>query len=227
MPVTSSPSAFADALQDAVERGFAAMGVVHALVAGALSRDTLVGYAARYYAELRTFIDVKLPERLRLCPYGATRAKEFFARAYVEEQGHFRPGEDHASLFRRLCDALEISPGALEDETRRYARRFRYLRELEPSAPAMVRELAIAYAWESAAPALGQTLARALGHHYGVPAAALEFFELHRAVDREHSAEALRVLRAYADRPELQQLALGAIAETLDLRNYFEPEGPG
>ena len=220
----AAASSFAEDLRRALARGFARMDVVHALAAGRLARETLARYAARYYAELRTFIDLKLPERLRLCPYGATEAKRFFARAYVEEQGLFRPGEDHASLFRRLCDALAIAAAVLEDEVRRYARRFDYLRALEPSPEAMVRELAIAYAWESAAPVLGQSLASALRRHYAVPASALVFFELHHAVDREHSAEAERVLLAYADTPELRRLALAAIAETLDLERYFGPD---
>lgn len=217
----SASDAFADRLRSEIARGFAAMDIVHALVAGRLDRRRLARYAARYYAELRTFIDLKLPERLRLCPYEAADAKAFFARAYVEEQGHFRPGEDHASLFGRVCAALEIPAARLADEARRYARRFRYMRELEPSVEAMVRELAITCAWESAAPALGGTLMAALDRHYGVPRDALHFFALHREVDREHSAEALAVLCRHTTTAALEAVALAAARETLDLRHYF------
>jgi pyrroloquinoline quinone (PQQ) biosynthesis protein C len=206
---------------DAVMRGLAAMPIVPAILDGTLERDALRRYAARYYAELRTFIDVKIPERLRLCPHGAARAKAFFARAYAEEQGQFRLGEDHASVFGRVCRALDLTTEELEEETKRYAARFRYLRDLEPSWRAMVRELAIAYAWESAAPVLGMAIASALEWHYAVPAEALRFFSLHAAADRAHSAEALQVLLAYADGPELVAVALAAIDETLHLEHYF------
>ncbi len=209
------------ALRNAVMRGLAEMPVVTAILDGTLAPGTVRRYAARYYAELRTFIDVKIPERLRLCPHDAVRAKEFFARTYVEEQGRFRAGEDHASVFRRVCHALDLTTDVLEEETGRYAVRFRYLRELEPSRGAMVRELAIAYAWESAAPMLGLAIASALERHYAVPPDALRFFSLHEAADRAHSAEALEVLLAYADRPELVAVALAAIDETLDLERYF------
>lgn len=208
------------ALREAVARGLAAMPVVPAILDGTLAPATLRRYAARYYAELRSFIDLKLPERMRLCPYGASRAKEFFARAYVEEQGSFRPGEDHASLFGRLCAGLGLTTDELEEETRRYAPRFRHLRESEPSLRVMVRELAIAYAWESAAPVLGLAVARALARHYAVPATALGFFTLHDAADRAHSAEALRVLLTYVAGPELTAVALAAIRGTLDLERY-------
>jgi hypothetical protein len=220
--VSAATHDLAARLAGAVARGFAGMDLVHALTAGTLGRAHLARLAARYYAELRTFLDVKLPERLRLCPYEARDAKAFFARAYVEEQGHFRRGEDHASLFRRLCDALAVPADALEREVRDYARRFRHLRDLEPSPEAMVRELAVAYAWESAAPALGDAVADALCRHYALPADAVRFFALHVAVDREHSAEARDVLLAHATTPALAAIALAAVAETLDLRRYFE-----
>lgn len=208
-------------LREAVRRGLAAMPIVPAILDGTLGRGALRRCAARYYAELRTFIDVKLPERLRLCPHDAVRAKEFFARAYAEEQGQFRAGEDHASVFARVCHAFGLTPDALEGEVERYATRFRHLRDLEPSRHAMVRELAIAYAWESAAPVIGLAIAGALERHYAVPKEALGFFALHDVADRLHSAEALRVLLAYADSPELVAVALAAIDETLDLARYF------
>ena len=209
--------AFVAALRRAVARGLAATRPLHALLAGRLDRPTLALWAARYYGELRVFLDVKLPERLRLCPYEAMLAKQLFARAYVEEQGGFRAGEDHATLFRRLCDALDVPAALLAAETHRQACRFAYLRALEPSEETLVRELAVTYAWESAAPVVGRALAAALAHHYGVPADALAFFTLHESVDRAHSAACLRVLLVHARTEALRALALATVGETLDL----------
>jgi pyrroloquinoline quinone (PQQ) biosynthesis protein C len=220
--VSTPPRDFAEALSRAVEDGIAGMEAAHAVIRGALTPAALRRFAARYYGELRTFLDVKLPERLRLCGYGAADAKELFAHAYVEEQGHFRPGEDHASLFAEVCSALGNTPTVLEGEAVRHARRFAYMRLLEPAPCTLVRELAITYAWESVAPALGLAVAQALERHYAVPGAALRFYAVHDAVDREHSAAARRVLLAHATTADLRLDAIAAVREALDLSVYLE-----
>lgn len=213
---------FDTALDEHLERGFAGMRAVHAIVAGRVDRATLTRWAARYYAELRCFLDVKLPERMRLCPYDAHDAKALFAEAYAEEQGRFRPGEDHASLFGRLCTALGLGRDALEAETARYALGLAPLRAAEPSRAMLVRELAITCAWENAAPLVGGALAEALARHYGIGEGALGFFVLHERVDRVHGAAARRVLARHVDTPALARLALATVDEALHVQPLLD-----
>src|SRR5262245_47826725 len=53
---------------------------------------------ARMYAETRLFIDVRLPERLRLCPASARSARRYLWENYGDEAGSFVPGRDHVAL---------------------------------------------------------------------------------------------------------------------------------
>ena len=197
------------------------MGLFRAVLEGRLSRQQLRTAARRYYAEIRTFVDLKLPERLRLCPAGALPARRFLVRIYAEEHGDFEPGRDHPALWARFCHALGIGEQELEEETRAYAPRFHYLREREPCREHMLTELATMAAWESVAPHFAQLPLTALREGYGIAEEALEFFRVHREADAAHSRAALKVLALYADTEAQREHALRVIEETLDLDGYF------
>ena len=206
-----------DRIDTAVQR----MGLFQAVLEGRLSHPQLRAAARRYFAEVRTFVDLKLPERMRLCPGSALGARRFLARIYAEEHGDFEPGRDHPALWARFCHALDIGERELEEEVRAYAPRFHYLREREPCREHMLTELATMAAWESVAPHFAQLTLTALRESYGIAEEALEFFRVHREADAAHSRAALKVLALYADTEAQREHALRVIEETLDLDGYF------
>ena len=212
---------FENLVNERIDTAVGQMGLFQDVVRGRLSRPQLRTAARRYYAEVRTFVDLKLPERLRLCPSDALRARRFLAEIYTEEHGNFEPGRDHPALWARFCHALGIGERALEDEYRSYSARFRYLREREPSRENLVTELATMAAWESVVPRLARLPIQSLREAYGIAEDALEFFRVHQQADAAHSRAALDVLSVYADSPELRKHSLGVIEETLDLEGYF------
>ena len=212
---------FENLVNERIDSAVRQMGLFQAVAKGQLSRPQLRTAAQRYYAEVRTFVDLKLPERLRLCPSDALRARRFLAEIYAEEHGNFEPGRDHPALWARFCHALGIGERELEDEYRSYSARFRYLREREPSYKNLVTELATMAAWESVVPRLTRLPIQSLRETYGIAEDALEFFRVHQQADVTHSRAALDVLSVYADSPELREHALGVIEETLDLEGYF------
>lgn len=197
------------------------MGLFRAVLEGRLSRQQLRTAARRYYAEIRTFVDLKLPERMRLCPGSALRARAFLARIYAEEHGDFEPGRDHPALWARFCHALDIGERELEEETRAYAPRFHYLREREPCRKHLVTELATMTAWESVVPRFSRLPLSSLRERYGIAEEALEFFRVHQQADAAHSRAALEILTRYANTPALREHSLRVIEETLDLESYF------
>jgi len=208
-------------LSTRIDAAIQRMGLIEAVVEGRLPRRELASAARRYYAEVRTFVDLKLPERMRLCPPDAIHARQFLARIYVEEHGEFVPGQDHPALWARFCGALGLAERELEAEVRAYAPRFHYLREREPSREHLVTELATMSAWESVVPRLAGLHYTALRETYGIPEEALEFFRVHRQADAGHARAAMKVLGTYADTPTLRELALQAATETLELGGYF------
>ena len=212
---------FEKRVSERIDNAVKQMGLFQDVIEGRLSRLQLRTAAQRYYAEVRTFVDLKLPERLRLCPADALRARRFLAEIYAEEHGDFEPGRDHPALWARFCHALGIGERELEEEYRIYSARFRYLREREPSRENLVTELATMAAWESVVPRFERLPIESLRNRYGIAEEALEFFRVHQQADASHSRAALDVLSVYADTPELRDHALGVIEQTLDLEGYF------
>ncbi len=197
------------------------VALVNSIASGALPPGELVGCARRHYAEVRTFIELKLPERLRLCPPHAYSAKRFFWEIYREEHGDFVDGRNHAELFKPVCHKLGISDDELEAEFNSYWPHYRWMLAAEPSHQIMVRELAVSYAWESFIINLGPGLTAALRSHYGFTDRELLYFKLHSSVDDEHSAAALDTLSEYVTDERLEGWATEAITDSLLRRNYF------
>ncbi len=216
-----SDAAFIQEAQEAIEAGIGRMGFFWSIVERKASQDELRAIASRYYAEIRTFIDLKLPERMRLCPLSALEARKFFWRIYRDEHGEFETGRDHPSLWKKFCRELGIEDAELENQYHAYARKFEYMRKLEPSEENMVTELATMAAWESVVPVFASAPYEALRDHYGISDDGLEFFTLHQDVDGFHSKAALEMLARFASTRKLQDHALRAIEQTLRLDSYF------
>lgn len=187
-----------------------------------LNLDETKQLARRHYAEIRTFIDLKLPARMRLCPHDAYRAKKFFWSIYREEQGDFKPGRSHAEVFKLFCAGVGLSDAELYAEYSGYWPNYQYLLDEPPSLEALVRELAVSYAWESIILRIAGPLTRTLNTiatTHRLTAEQLSYFPDHIEVDQEHGALALEVLNHYASTEALQELSLTAIRKTLVERN--------
>jgi pyrroloquinoline quinone (PQQ) biosynthesis protein C len=198
------------------------MPILDAILNGTLSSSDLRKLAARHYAEVRTFIELKLPERIRICPRQAYSAKRFFVNIYCEEQGNFYPGADHAEMFKLVCYKLGLSDQELEVEFKSYWPRYKYLLAAQPSYEALARELAISYAWESFIIKAGRGFAAALSRDYGLTVKDLIYFTVHSSVDEKHSNDALELVAEYVTDEALAQVALDAITDTLVTNNYLK-----
>jgi len=210
---------FVKEIKDHTEECYKQIDVINAILAGELNMQEMRKIAKRHYAEIRTFLDVKIPERMRLCPSHAHAAKQYFWYLYREEHGFFKPGEDHADLFKPLCYSLGLSDQELEEEFNSYWPHYKYLFELTPSIEVLVQELAISAAWESFSPVVAPMIISAL-EKYGITDG-FEYFTLHYEVDKRHGDQAYKTLNEYVTSADLQKIAMEAISKSLVEDNYF------
>jgi pyrroloquinoline quinone (PQQ) biosynthesis protein C len=211
---------FADALSQLMLRCHAEAPTVQKLLDGTLKREELFRVVVNQYAEIRTFVDFLLPERMRLCPHDAYSARKYFWYLYQEEQGDFVPGKNHAEIFIPVADQLKVPREALQKAYERHLPRYFYMMDIQPSRKALVRELAISYAWESFLAILGGQVNEAVQKHYGLTD--ISYFTEHSDVDPGHCEQSLAILSEYADTPELHQLSFAAIRETLVTKLYLD-----
>ncbi|MCB0279432.1 MAG: iron-containing redox enzyme family protein [Calditrichaeota bacterium] len=194
---------------------------INSVLSGEISKENLRNIAKRHYAEIRTFLDIKIPERMRLCPPNAYSAKQYFWYLYREEQGFFKPGENHAELFLPACYALGLSDEELEKEYQAYWPHYKYMFNLTPSTDVFIRELAISTAWESFSPIVGPHLIKAL-KKYDIGDDGLKYFTLHYEVDQRHGNQAYKTLSDYVINTDLQSIAMDAISDSMLKNNYFD-----
>ena len=209
-------------IQEHINNCYQRMPLVNAVLSGSLPKDVLRRHAKRHHAEIRTFIDFKLPERMRLCPTEAITAKKYFSELYIAEQGNFIPGQNHADMFKPVCYKLSISDDELEEEYQSYWPRYRSMLVEHPSYEILVRELSISCAWESLLAKIGGSLIASLKNIYGFTGKDLIYFSSHSEVDQQHSEEACKILQSYISDDHLEQLSLSAITDTLLEKSYFD-----
>jgi len=208
-------------LKSTLEASLRSMEVIPAMVAGSLSREDLQYVALNQYGEIRSFIDVKLPARLYICPHDAMSAKKYFHYLYAEEQGFFGKEPNHAELFIPVCTDLGIDRVQLEAYYKKYEQYCFHLFKKEATVANLVEQLAISYAWETVTPFLGKSTLEAFQRNYDFSETAMRYFELHFAVDTDHANEAERVLREYCTTDVLYEIAEGAIKSTLGSDLYL------
>jgi hypothetical protein len=202
-----------------VENALESAPVLAALRHGELPAGDPTRLVVRHYAEVRTALDFKLPNRLRLCPADAYVAKKFFWRLYAEEQGDFDPNQNHASLFAGFCRRLGVTDEDMETEFQAYWPHYRYMLTDEPSHEVLVRELTISCVWESVILRLGSAYLSAIGQAFDLDAEALRYFTVHQTADAHHSVAALKVLRHYASTMADLELVRATIHDTLVTAN--------
>ncbi|GAB6987908.1 iron-containing redox enzyme family protein [Nocardioides pyridinolyticus] len=192
--------------------------IIRDIANGTVDLRDLPFIARRHYAEVRTFIDVKLPSRLRICPFEDYRAKAYFSALYVEEQGEFQPGRNHAHLFATFCQAIGLTEQELVAEFEGYWPNYSYLLMAPPSESLVLNELAISYSWESMirriAEPLQQVLAKIAGER-SISDNDLEYFPGHIELDEEHEQMAREALANYATTDERRAFIIEATRRTL------------
>ena len=209
-------------IQEHINNCYQRIPLVNAMLSGSLPKNVLRRHAKRHHAEIRTFIDFKLPERMRLCPTEAIAAKKYFSELYIAEQGNFIPGQNHADMFKPVCYKLSISDNELVEEYQSYWPRYRSMLVEYPSYEILVRELSISCAWESLLASLGGSLIASLRTTYGFTDKDLIYFCSHSEVDKQHSDNACKILQSYITDEHLEQLSLTAITDTLLEKSYFD-----
>lgn len=202
-------------LQDLLQAYEGRLPVINAVVAGSPPPEQLRAMGARLYAEARSALQVKIPERLRLCPLELGEVRRFWCHILAEESGDFQKGQDHGSLIAITCRALGTSQEQLDVEYEHYLPRLDAIRREPPSLKATLRELTRMYVEEAVLAREANKLGDALRDHYGIPEEALYYFRLHAVADIEHSNAALDELTRYATTAELKDLVVRTAQEAL------------
>jgi pyrroloquinoline quinone (PQQ) biosynthesis protein C len=190
--------------------------VVEAICAGTLPLEMLRRIGARQYAEARAAIQVKFPERLRICPIEAGEARRYWCQQLIEESGDFEAGCDHGSLLAPAFMALGGTQQELDDEYERYLPRVSYLRESPLSLELTLREAAQLYIEEAVFVGEANRIGDALRDHYGVPEGAVRYFRVHAVLDAQHSANGLDMLVSTATSQAQKRLVLETAASALE-----------
>lgn len=192
------------------------LSIIEAIVSGELPQEQLKALGGRLYAEARAALQVKIPERIRLCPLEAGAARRFWWKILAEESGDFEPGQDHASLLARVCVAFGMSQQGLDSEYEDYLPRLDAIRQEPPSIGATLREMTRMYIEEAVFAREAGRIADSLRDHYEISENALYYFRLHTDMDVEHSNAALDQIILYAKTPELQHVVINTAKDSLE-----------
>jgi pyrroloquinoline quinone (PQQ) biosynthesis protein C len=196
--------------------------ILSRIVQGKLGPHEVQAVARRHYAEVRTFIDIKLPSRLRLCPHDESRAKSYFSSLYIEEQGNFVPGANHAHIMADFCISIGIESSALEREFEGYWPNYRSILLEPPSIGAMVRELAVSYTWESMIHRVAEPLRILVDRassDYGLTEHQKRYFPGHLDADEDHQDLARDTLAFYSNNQTNRELIEASVRRTLLAEN--------
>lgn len=214
--MTSAEESLRTELRAKLESCYERLPLMQRLAQGELEGEELHLLLLNHYCDARAFIDIKLPARMYLCPRGATNGRRYFWHLYEEENGNFGETPDHAEMFRAVCRDIGISDERLDAYYERYAKIWTPMFQREPSYEAMVKELAISFAWESITPKYGGRFLPTFRDIYGVSEEGMRFFSLHNSVDEEHAQFAEDVVVEYAaGSAELSAIAIDAVEEAL------------
>jgi len=162
---------------------------------GELSREALRDYAEQYYHHVAAF-PTYLSAVHAKCDDQPMR-KQLLANLIDEEAG----SPNHPELWKRFANALGVDDLDLattdeQPETRNLIDTFRSV----CGNGATAAGLAALYAYESQIPAICESKIDGLKKHYGfTDPKAYEYFSVHLEADREHSAAERKLLSAYVN----------------------------
>jgi pyrroloquinoline-quinone synthase len=160
---------------------------------GELTQEDLRHYAAQYYQWV-----LAMPTWISSTHANAPTLdmRQALLENLMDEE---RGPENHPELWLRFCDALGLDRAAVQatqmlPETRDAIAAMRRVCRDEPAAAG----LAALYAYESQQPEVMKTKREGLRDRYGVTAGH-DYFEVHEALDVEHSAQERELLERYAE----------------------------
>jgi pyrroloquinoline-quinone synthase len=162
---------------------------------GELSKDALADYARQYYHHVAAF-PTYLSAVHSKCDDQATR-KQLLINLIDEEAG----SPNHPELWLKFADGLGVSDVDMRTtekrlETENLIETFRSACRDRSTAEG----LAVLYAYESQIPAICESKIDGLKKHYGfTDPEHYRYFSVHREADREHSAAERKMLGAYID----------------------------
>ena len=185
------------------------------IISGQLEVPVLRALGMRLYAEARGALQIKLPERIRICPLEAVKIRRLWWHLLEEESGNFEPGKHHAALAAEMCYSIGVSQAELNDAYAEYVPTLGGIRSEPVSIEVTMRELSQMYVDEVILCRESNRLADALHRHYGIREEPLHYFRLHAVMDVEHSNAALDVIAECADSSHLQRLVIERATECL------------
>lgn len=197
-----------EALQILLAQHIGKLPIIEAICSGRMSRDQVRAIAVRQYAETRVALQVKLPERLRICPISAEVARSYWCQQLADESGGFERGHDHATLFAPICIALGATQEECDSAYQAHLPRVSYLCESPVSMELTLCEATSVFVEESVLSRDANRIGNALREFYDVPEETLLYFRLHAEVDIAHSAAALEMLNSCAKTQAQKELVL-------------------
>jgi len=185
--------------------------------AGELTADHLRGYAAEYYHH-----EYAYPQYLSAVHTNTPdlAARQLLLENLVDEE---RGEENHAELWLRFCDALQMDRSEVVDgkplaSTCRLVTTFREIAQERP----YYEGLASLYTFESQIPEVARTKAAGLQKWYGIKAKrGLQFFTVHQEADVWHSEAERKLLQQAAETTRAQQGIALAVDRSLGALDGF------
>jgi pyrroloquinoline-quinone synthase len=169
---------------------------------GELSKEALTDYAQQYYHHVAAF-PTYLSAVHAKCDDQATR-KQILSNLIDEEAG----APNHPELWKQFAEGLGVEDVDLvktekQLETKNLIDTFRSVCGERSTAEG----LAALYAYESQIPAISESKIDGLKKHYGfTDPKHYEYFSVHIEADREHSAAERKMLGAYIDNQNIDNV---------------------
>src|SRR5262249_24880031 len=180
---------------------------------GELSKEALTDYAKQYYHHVAAF-PTYLSAVHAKCDDQSTR--KHILQNLIDEEAGF---PNHPELWKRFARALgaddaDLAQTEKKAETKNLIETFRSVCGNEPTAEG----LAALYAYETQIPAICESKIDGLKRHYGFDDPKdYEYFSVHIAADKEHSAAEEEMLSAYVDYKNIENVraSVGRVLDAL------------
>jgi len=169
---------------------------------GELSKEALTDYARQYYHHVAAF-PTYLSAVHAKCDNQPTR-KQILSNLIDEEAG----SPNHPELWKQFAEGLgvqgvDLAKTEKQPETKDLIGTFRSVCGNKSTAEG----LAALYAYESQIPAICESKIDGLKKHYGfIDPKHYEYFSVHIKADREHSAAERKMLSAYVDNQNIDNV---------------------